>query len=121
MSTTAKRSVTINFEGDFDSDNTFSAADNEVSPAQVTFVDLASGLNTITVPISATTVATLPTAVTIIPPVGNTSSITLKGVTGDTGVRIHNTDPTSIALDSSVTTFALTAGAAIKGVRLVWS
>ncbi len=121
MSTTAKRSVTVNFAGQFDGDNTFDAADNEQSVAQTQFITLVSGLNTITVPGSLTTPATIATAVTIIPPAGNTQSITLKGVTGDTGIRLHNTDPTTIALDSSVSTIALTAGADIAGVRLVWS
>lgn len=117
MAATARRKVTITYSGEVEGEQELNAADNTDSPAAVEVKTLASGLNTITVP----TAGTVPTAVTIVPPADNTTSITLKGVTGDTGVRIHNTDPTTIALDSSVTTFVLTTGAQIIGVRLYWS
>ena len=48
-------------------------------------------------------------------------AITLKGVSGDTGVALHLTDPSTIALASSVTSFVLTTGGAITGVRLIWT
>lgn len=118
MSVSATRSTTITFSGDVSGTETLSAATNAASPGSVTVQTLSSGVNTITVP--ATTGVTV-TAVTIVPPTGNSTSITLKGVTGDTGVRIHNTDPTTIAIDSSVTTFCLTAGADISAVRFYWS
>ena len=114
---TARRKVTIIYSGDVDGEQEINAADNSDSPAVVELKTLAIGANTITVP----TAGDVPTAVTIVPPADNTTSITLKGVTGDTGVRIHDTDPTSIALDDSVTTFCLTAAAEIIGVRLYWS
>ena len=114
---TATRKVVIVYSGDVDGEQIINAADNASSPAAVELKTLASGLNTITVP----TAGQVPTAVTIVPPTDNTTSITLKGVTGDTGVRIHNTDPTTIALHSGVTTFVLTTGAEITGVRLYWS
>lgn len=117
MSVTAERTVTIVYTGDVGGTQEIAAADNTASPGSVEIKTLSSGLNTITVPTGGST----PTAVTIVPPSDNTTSITLKGVTGDTGVRLHNTDPTTIALDSSVTTFALTTGAAITGVRFYWS
>jgi hypothetical protein len=75
---------------------------------------LASGANTITVPTGFTV-----NGVTIIPGSSNTTSITFKAVTGDVGVRIHNTCPSQIALDSSVVNFCLTAGGAIT-VKLAW-
>jgi hypothetical protein len=59
--------------------------------------------------------------VTILPPTGNTTNITLKGVTGDTGIQLHDTDPSTISLDPAVTSFVLTAAAQITGVRLYWS
>lgn len=114
---TATRKVTIVYSGDVDGTQEIDAASNASSPAMVELKTLSSGANTITVPTSGM----VPTAVTIVPPTANTTSITLKGVTGDTGVRIHDTDPTTIALDDSVTTFCLTAGAGITGVRLYWS
>jgi hypothetical protein len=117
MSATARRKITLTYSGDVDGEQELNAADNASSPASVEIKTLASGLNTITVP----TGGTVPTAVTILPPGDNETSITLKGVTGDTGVRIHNTDPTTIALHSGVATFVLTTGAVITGVRLYWT
>ncbi len=115
--TTARRTTTIVYSGDIDGTQELAAAANADSPAVVELKTLAIGANTITVP----TAGTVPTAVTIVPPTDNATAITLKGVTGDTGVRIHDTDPTTIALDDSVTTFCLTAAAQIIGVRLYWS
>jgi hypothetical protein len=81
-------------------------------------VTLSSGANTITPPASAT-------ACTIIFPETNTGVdevlVTLKGVSGDTGVVLHPLDPTSVALNNAATTFVLTASASLAGVRLVWS
>jgi hypothetical protein len=114
---TSTRKTTIVYSGDVDGTQELVAADNADSPAMVELKTLALGANTITVPTSGTT----PTAVTIVPPSDNTTSITLKGVTGDTGVRIHNTDPTTIALHSGVASFVLTAAAEVTGVRLYWS
>lgn len=78
------------------------------------YVSLSSGANTITVPTGFTV-----TGVTIFPPSGNTTAMTFKGVTGDTGVRLHNTIASQIGLDSSVATFCLTAGSAMT-VRIAW-
>ncbi len=117
MAVTAQRSITVSFTGDVSAANTFSAANNIASPGQIEIKTLASGANTITPPSGGST----PKSVTIIPPTGNTNTITLKGVTGDTGVVLHLTDPTTIALNSPTATFCLTASAETVGVRLVWS
>lgn len=117
MAATSTRSIQVVFSSDVVGSNTFSAASNVVSPAAIEVKTLASGANTITPPAGGTT----PKACTIVPPSGNTVAITLKGVTGDTGIALHKTDPTSIALDSPTATFVLTAGAELAGVRLVWS
>ncbi len=114
---TARRKITITYSGDVDGEQEINAADNADSPGVMELKTLSSGANTITVPTSGT----VPTAVTIVPPADNTTAMTLKGVTGDTGVRLHDTDPTTIALDDSVTAFCLTAGGTITGVRLYWS
>lgn len=114
---TARRKITITYSGDVDGEQEINAADNTDSPAAVELKTLAIGANTITVP----TAGTVPTAVTIVPPADNETAITFKGITGDTGVRLHDTDPTTIALDDSVSSFCLTAGAEIVGVRLYWS
>jgi hypothetical protein len=115
MSVESNRQVNIQFSGEgISANNSFVAADNASSPAQQELKTLASGSNTITVPSGAT-------CCTIVPPAANTNSITVKGVSGDTGVRIHNTDPTALALHSSVSTFVLTTTTTTSGVRLFWS
>jgi hypothetical protein len=114
---TAARKVTIVYSGVVDGTQEIAAGTNTSSPAVVEIKTLASGPNTITVPTSGF----VPTAATIVPPGDNETALTLKGVTGDTGVRLHDTDPTTIALDDSVTTFCLTAAAEMIGVRIYWS
>ena len=117
MAVAAARTETITYSGDVVGTEVISAASNAASPGSIEIKTLDSGLNTITVPTGGSTVV----ACTIVPPAANSTSITLKGVTGDTGVRIHNTDPTTIAIHSSVTSFVLTTGASITGARLYWS
>jgi hypothetical protein len=75
-----------------------------------------AGANTVTVPAQGAT----PVAVIIVPPAGNTQSIIFKGVSGDTGVRLHNTNPTMISLDSSVTSFVLTVGGTVTSLKFLW-
>ena len=117
MATTSARSIVLGFTGDVTLAETFAAAANANSPAQVQILTLAPGANTISVP----TGGTAPTAVLIIPPSGNTQLMTLKGVTGDTGVPIHKTDPTNIALDSTCASLVLNAAGTVTGLRLIWS
>lgn len=115
MAVTAYRVIGITFSGDVDAPNlAYAAGINESSPGSIAVTDLVSGANTITVPSDAT-------AVTILPPAANTIGVTLKGITGDTGIVLHLTDPSSLAIASSVTSFVLTAADALPGVRLVWS
>lgn len=118
MATASTRSTSLQYSGDLEAGYNISAAANPASPGIMNIVDLSSGANTITVPTAG---SSIPSAVTIVPPEGNEQTLTLKGITGDTGIRLHDTDPTTIALDESVTSFVLTAGAAIEGVRLYWS
>ncbi len=113
MSASSRRKTTIIFAGDVGGTQEHEAAYNTSSPAASYPVELGSGANTITKPTNAT-------CVTIVKASDNTTSLTFKGVAGDTGVRLHDTDPDSITLHSSVTTFVLTTGAAMT-VRLVWS
>lgn len=118
MAVQSTRSIVITYTGDVTGTEEIDAAANVASPGAITIQSLASGANTITVP---TSTGVTVKACTIVPPAGNTTTITLKGVTGDTGVQLHDTDPTTIAIDDSVTSFCLTAGAIIQGVRLYWS
>jgi hypothetical protein len=55
---------------------------------------LASGANTITVPTD------WPEFCLIVPPVTNTEGLTLKGVTGDTGIAISPSAPTLLSFPS---------------------
>lgn len=64
--------------------------------------------NTIAVPVGST-------AVVICPPVGNLVGLTLKGVAGDTGIKLFTNQPSVIALDSTVVSFVLTSLGAISG------
>jgi hypothetical protein len=117
MATTSTRKTVVTFSGDFIGTETYSAASNAASPGVRSLVILASGANTITPPLGST-----PKAVIIIPPAANVISITLKGVTGDTGVLLHLTDPTVIALGSATNTFVLTAGSLFTNpVQLIWT
>ena len=118
MAITSSRTVQVWFSGDIESALIQSALENIVSPGMSVIQSLTLGANTITAPVVTDIVVT---GLTIIPPAGNTSLITLKGVTGDTGVPIHLTDPTSLALDTTFVSLVLNAAAAIVGVRLVWS
>ncbi len=71
---------------------------------------LTSGANTITVPSGAV-------ACVITPPSGNGVALTLKGVTGDTGVHISQTTPSLIVFDGSnlPSTFVITAASLTTG------
>lgn len=117
MAVTSNRSQLITYTGDVTGSETVSAAQNAASPGAVSIQTLSSGANTITVPTGGSTV----TAATILPPAGNTQTLTLKGVTGDTGVGLHLTDPTTVALSATTSSFCLTAGGTITGLRIYWS
>ena len=117
MAVTSKRRISVTFSGDVEAEVIGQAAESSLSPGQSQVITLSSGANTITPPSGGST----PIAVTIIFPSGNTVAVTLKGVTGDTGVVLHKTDPTSVGLNSPTDTFVLTAASIVAGVRLVWS
>lgn len=73
-----------------------------------TDVVLASGPNTIAVPAGAT-------CALIQPPAGNVVALTLKGITGDTGILIHKTNPTFLSLDPGQASFVITAASLTTG------
>lgn len=116
MATNATRATTIVYSGDVVGSEILSAAANAASAGSIEIKTLSSGANTITIP----TGGTVPTAVVIVPPAGNVVTLTLKGVTGDTGVPLHLTDPTTIAFPSASTTFVLTTNATLTGIRFYW-
>ncbi len=118
MAVTSTRQSIIVFTGDVSGTEIAQAANNVASFGMVQVVALSTGANTITVPVAVGFVAT---AVTIVPDPANTSVLTLKGVTGDTGVKIHMTDPSIVALDPGQATFVLNIVLGTVNVRLIWS
>ena len=118
MPVTAIRRTSIAYTVDVVGTHIITAATNTASPGMIEIRTLAVGNTTISVPTGGST----PVACTIVPSSGNTSAITIRGVAGDTGIRIHNTDPTTIALDSSVTSFVINVATAdVTGARLYWT
>lgn len=118
MAITSSRNVQVQFSGDRTTGIIQSALDNASSPGEMLPIRLLLGNNTITAPVVTGIIVT---ALTIIPPAGNTSLITLKGVNGDTGIALHKTDPSTIALDTTFVSLVLNAAAQIDGVILIWS
>lgn len=118
MSATSSRTVQIQYSGDITQTAILSALDNVATPAQEDIITLGVGANTISPPSVAGLVIT---GLTIVPPAGNITVLTMKGVTGDIGVPLHITDPTSLALDPSFINLVLTVTVAIAGVRLIWT
>jgi hypothetical protein len=117
MAASAQRKITLTYTGDVAGIEDINAAINLASPAQIQIVTLAIGDNTITAPGGGAT----PKACTIVKPSSNAIAIKLKGIGGDTGVRLHNTDPDVISIDPATTTFVLNVAAEVVGVRLFWS
>ena len=113
MAVNATRKIVIVFTGDVVGTETLEAAANAASPGQIQIIALASGANTITPPAGSQ-------AVTIKPPTGNVVTLTLKGVTGDTGVGLHLTDPSSFGIASAASTFVITASSTVT-VRFEWT
>lgn len=112
MSTTSNSRVVNIFTGDINLQQIEAAADNLNSPGSVQNYNLATGANTITPPSNAT-------GATIIFPSMNTVLVTLKGVSGDTGIVLRPTDPTRIGLNST-TAFILNAASGIS-IQIIWS
>jgi len=118
MSTHCTRLTTLTYTGDLTLTQTIEALENPASPGVIELKNLDVGANTITVP---TATGALPRACTIVPPSGNANAMLLKALPGDTGISLHVTDPTTIALDPTVTSFVLELSTAIAGVRFFWS
>lgn len=112
MSITSDSRVINIFTGDFGFQSIAAAIENTNSPGAVQDFALSSGNNSITPPAQTT-------GATILFPAANTTLITLKGVNGDTGIVLHPTDPTRIALNST-TAFVLNAALSIS-IKIIWS
>ncbi len=119
MAVTAVRTIAITFSGDIQATNSLPAAPNGVAPGSITIHSLALGDNTITLPGGGST----PQGATIIPPSGNTQALILKGVGGDTGIRINKTDPTVITFDAAAlpANIVINAAGVVTGMRIIWT
>ena len=118
MSVTAVRTTSVNYSGDEATAGTGisqSSTNTDAPSIGSSLVNLASGFNTITLPTGHTVYG-----VTITPPSGNTTTLTLKGVTGDTGIPLHLTKASSVSFASATTTFGLTAGAGMSVKIAYW-
>lgn len=118
MATTSSRAITIVYSGDTVGTEPLNAASNTASPGAVQIIALSSGANTITVP---TAVGYAVTGCTIVPQAANVNALTLKGISGDTGIFLHLTDPTSIGIDPVHSpTFVINA-AATTNIKVYWT
>jgi hypothetical protein len=119
MSITSTRTIQVGFSGVVDSQIIQSALENTVSPGELEIITLAIGNNHVLPPSISGIVIT---GLTILPPSGNVSLITLKGNdVGDDGIPLHLTDPVSLSLDTTFTGLYLQTPTEIIGVRLIWS
>lgn len=92
---------------------------NQNSPLVPQIINVTTGNNAI----NSTTSPQLPLAggVWIVGPVGNGTTMTIKGVNGDTGIVIHPSCPFFWAFDSTApTSFVISVASGITGVRLLW-
>lgn len=78
-------------------------------------VNILSGANTITIPANSTWCL-------FTPPSGNSASLTLKGVTGDTGVPMQPAQPScfSVAPGASAGSMVITAGSAVGVCQFIF-
>jgi hypothetical protein len=81
---------------------------NATSVADVAMVTLLNGANTIGIPTGAV-------GCFFVPYPSNVQTLTLKGVTGDTGVPLHVTNPIVISFGGG-NTFVITAGGNTGGI-----
>ena len=87
---------------------------NVNSPLYSQYINLASGVNTITVP-------TVAGGVIATPPPSNADTITLKGVSGDTGIAVSKIGSCLLTFDTTpVASFVLTTNGIINAYELFW-
>lgn len=93
----------------------FASLTSTTSPARVTSTTLVSGTNTIVLPAGTSGFG-------IIPPVSNTTvDLTLKGVTGDTGVPLGASNPSifGIKTTTATTQVVVNASGTLADVTLI--
>lgn len=103
------------------------AGSEAIAPAAITSATAVGQIQTVNLTSStffALTVPSIPnapTGVLIIPPSGNAVTLTLKGVTGDTGIALSLTGWNYVSLAGAGGALGILPGAgAVNGVQLVW-
>ncbi len=84
---------------------------SQMAVGSITDVNLVLGDNTINIPVNATSAV-------ISFPVTNTQTVTLKGVGGDTGIKLNGKTWSVISLDPTQTSFILNAAGSVPGVEI---
>lgn len=110
-------SVTINATGNFTAGGSTNiplpTATNANSPLITSYQNLASGANTITISANASSFM-------LIPPTGNTQTLTLKGLTADTGIPLSKIAPFVLQFDTvPPASLVITAGGIVTGVQII--
>lgn len=113
MAVTGTLYLTGTLAGEPEGQSTISLSWSITAGVSDALVGLSSGANTVTVPTGTTLVI-------IVPPTSNTETITIKGVSGDSGVQISKTAPSIFAWQTG-STFVLTAGGAIAGLKVLFA
>ena len=116
MAITASYTLNLALSGDQVLNLAFVSAANAGSPFQEQLITTINGANTLTAPLGGST----PVGLIIIPPAANAITMILKGVTGDTGVPLHLTNPFITSLATTFVSCVITTNAIMTGLRIIW-
>lgn len=116
MGVTSTRKIIIKYSMDVSADLEFAALNNINSPGDMGVYLLEAGDNTIELPYGNVRAAT------VVPPMNNIETITLKGDAADVGLELHPTDPFTLTFpETNPVSFILNAGDDIVGLRIIWT
>lgn len=118
MSATARRKIIITFNGDVAGEQEYEAAEVSDSVAAIQTYTMAAA--TPTVFICPASSDQDPKSATIIKPSDYAGTLTLKGLSGDTGILLSPTEPDTITMGDGQTSFVLLASAECF-IRVVWT
>ncbi len=121
MAATGNITLAANVTGGLDGSRTFGPVTITANAAvtQTLAVALINGATTVTVPSGATAVVIFPpNAANPIPNPAFAGTLTLKGISGDTGVAISNKWPTLISFDTAPASFVILS--TVVGTATAW-
>ena len=117
MAVSVQTTIVMKRTGDQNNQDTKVTSANAAASGAVSDLSFtAATFAAVTFPAGGSTI----TGCIIVPPAGYAGTITLKGVTGDTGVILHPTDPTYISLGASAA-FGLLCSVTCTGLRIFWT